>query len=280
MLFFSPAKINLFFRVLRKRSDGYHEIASLFQAIDLFDLIFISKDVEDSLTCSDPSLLCGHDNLVVKALHVFRKYFPFSHGVKIHLEKKIPMQSGLGGGSGNAATTLWALNELTGRRAKLHELITMGEKIGSDVPFFFSQGTAYCTGRGEHLESFDLPHPLEGWIAKPSFGLSTPCVYRETRVEELSLQDPRDSLREYPRFYNDLESAAIRLEPRLQDFRSKLKQMGFETVTMTGSGTAFFCTGGCSNISSQIESDLPLIPFRSIQRSDASWYEMKRHSQK
>jgi 4-diphosphocytidyl-2-C-methyl-D-erythritol kinase len=272
MLFFSPAKINLFFRVLRKRSDGYHEIASLFQAIDLFDLIYFSKNDLDLLTCSDPTLSCGSDNLIVKALHLFRRNFPFSFSVKIHLEKRIPIQSGLGGGSGNAATTLWALNELTGRPATLEQLISMGAELGSDVPFFLSKGTAYCTGRGEYLEPFNLPHPLEGWVAKPPFGLSTPLVYKETCVEELSSKDPRASLIGYPQFYNDLETASFRLEPRLLDYRTRLEQMGFELVTMTGSGTAFFCIGGYPNINFQGDPDLQMIPFRSIQRSEEAWY--------
>ena len=182
------------------------------------------------------------------------------------------MQSGLGGGSGNAATTLWALNELTGRKATLDQLIAMGAELGSDVAFFFSQGTAYCTGRGEFLEPFDLPHPLEGWIAKPPFGLSTPLVYKETRVEELAPKDPIASLRSYPQFYNDLESAAFRLEPRLLDCRGRLVQMGFKSVTMTGSGTAFFCIGDYPNINDQYGLDLQMIPFLSLQRSEDAWY--------
>jgi 4-diphosphocytidyl-2-C-methyl-D-erythritol kinase len=266
LVFYSPAKINLFFRVLRKRSDGFHEIASLYQAIDLFDRISFSKSEADSLTCSDPQLSCGGDNLIVKALNLFRSHYPVPCGINIHLEKRIPMQAGLGGGSGNAATTLWGLNEWAGRPANLDQLITMGASLGSDVAFFFSHGTAYCTGRGEILEPFTLPRSLEGWLAKPPFGLSTPLVYRETRIEELTDRDPKEILAGYPLFYNDLEPAAFRLEPRLDSFRKQLEQMGFESVTMTGSGTAFFCIGGSR------PNSIEMTPFRSIQRDADAWF--------
>ncbi len=251
----SAAKLNLFFRVLKKRSDGYHEIASLYQAIDLFDTLTFSRSDSDQFSCSFPELET-ENNLVLRALKLFRDRFSLP-GIKIHLEKKIPLQAGLGGGSSNAATTLWALNELSNRPASLKDLTLMGALLGSDVPFFFSSGTAYCTGRGEILEPFILPSPIHGWIAKPPFGLSTPLVYQETKVEELV---PDSSL-----FYNDLTPAAFRLEPRLQEFEKSLLNRGFETVSMTGSGTAFFCFG--------INADTQgLIPFTSIQREESFWY--------
>jgi 4-diphosphocytidyl-2-C-methyl-D-erythritol kinase len=265
--FYSPAKINVFFRVLRKRSDGYHEIASLYLAIDLCDRLFFVQDASDFLTCSDPNLSTGSDNLIAKALHLFRSRFPIPFGVKIHLEKNIPMQAGLGGGSSNAATTLWALNALAGRPASLNELIELGSALGSDVAFFFSQGSAYCTGRGERLEPHPLTRPMEGWIAKPPFGLSTPLVYRETRPEELPPRDPLASLAGLLS-YNDLEPASFRLEPRLASFRGGLERMGFDSVTMTGTGTAFFCLGTPSR------SEPWLRPFRSLQRPMNEWYQI------
>jgi len=263
----SPAKLNLFFRVLRKRADGYHDIASLFQAIDLSDRLFLSWSDQDQITCTDPTIPCDASNLVSKALKIFRSRFPFDGCVTIHLEKKIPIQAGLGGGSSNAATTLWGLNELTGQRASISQLTEMAAAIGSDVPFFFSSGTAYCTGRGEILEPFDLPTPLSGWLAKPTYGLSTPLVYKETRIEELPPRDPRKALNAYPYFFNDLEIPSFRLEPRLIPFRLELLKMGFEQVIMTGSGTAFFCLGGEPN---PVEG-VSFYPFASLKRS-GFWY--------
>jgi 4-diphosphocytidyl-2-C-methyl-D-erythritol kinase len=234
--------LNLFFQVLSKRADGYHEIASLYQAIDLFDRLFFTFSDRDSITCSDPNIPLDASNLIFIALALFRTHFPVVPPIQIHLEKNIPFQAGLGGGSSNAATTLWALNELTCRPATLSQLIEIGAKIGSDIPFFFSSGTAYCRGRGEILEPFSLPHPLTGYIAKPDFGLSTPLVYQNTRLEECTKSDPRDALK-HLRFFNDLEVPSFRLEPRLIQLKTQL-QKSFAQVTMTGSGTAFFCTCG------------------------------------
>src|ERR1700733_15970617 len=109
----SPAKLNLFLRIVRRRPDGYHDLASLFQTVSLADTLHFSLSERDQLTCTDPALLTDHTNLVLKAVDLFRKKTGLSFGLKIHLEKHIPYQSGLGGGSSNAATTLWALNQLT-----------------------------------------------------------------------------------------------------------------------------------------------------------------------
>ena len=135
--FFSPAKINLFFRVLSKRSDGYHNIASLYQTINFGDDLFVNKTAgQDLFTTSDRTLPLGKGNLVVRAIQLFRESYPLP-SVHIHLKKRIPKEAGLGGGSSNAATTLWALNQISGSLAGLDDLIRMGSEIGSDVPFFF-----------------------------------------------------------------------------------------------------------------------------------------------
>lgn len=257
----SPAKLNLFFQVVAKRSDGYHEISSLFQAIDLFDRLFFHRADRDLLTCSDPSLPCDERNLVFKALTLFRSRYRLDFGVHIHLEKRIPIEAGLGGGSGNAATALWGLNVLAGEPATTPELIQLGAVLGSDVPFFFSLGTAHCAGRGEILETQALSGPLSGWIAKPDFGLSTPRVYKEVKIGENKKTNSR--------FFNDLELPAFRLEPRLISLKDKLKSMEFDEVVMTGSGTAFFCLGAAAP---QPLDGVSFYPFRSITRHPSSWY--------
>ena len=152
---FSPAKINLYLHVIKKRTDGYHDISSLFQAIDLGDTLHFewSNHEPDKLTCTDPNLTTDSSNLIMKAVLLFRQKTDWHHPVSIHLEKRIPIQSGLGGGSSNAATTLWALNEKAGRPASIEQLQTWSAEIGSDIPFFFSEGTAHCLGRGEEVKS-------------------------------------------------------------------------------------------------------------------------------
>lgn len=258
MRLFSPAKINLFFRILAKRSDGYHEIASLLQAIDLFDEITLERSDSDLFTCSDPGLPLDATNLVIKARELFRHHFGKSCCVKIHLQKCIPVQAGLGGGSSNAATILWGLNELAGKVASDEQLLQLGKELGSDVPFFFSLGRAHCSGRGEKVHS--MP-PLDGtgFLAKPSIGLSTADVYKCVQV-------PAEQ-KEKKEFFNDLEEAAFFLQPELRQFKDKLQTYGFDHVGMTGSGTAFFCLGN------PIKIDPNWVPFRCIRRKAHCWYE-------
>lgn len=251
---------------MHKRPDGFHEIASLFQAIDLCDRLFITPSRRDEITCTDPSIPLDENNHVIQALKLFRCRYS-STTVQIHIEKNIPIQAGLGGGSSNAATTLWAMNELSGRPASVQELIEIGSKIGSDVPFFFSQGTAYCTGRGEIIEPFTLPEILSGYLARPDYGLSTPLVYKCTTPDTLKKRDPRSALENYPEFFNDLEIASFGLEPRLKKLHAKLKKQ-FKSVVMTGSGTALFCLGGDPKEAKGVN----FTPFKSIQRKD-NWYQ-------
>ncbi len=139
----SPAKVNLFLRILRRRSDGYHDLASLFQAISLYDTIHFALSDHDELTCDKPGIPTDSTNLILKAADLFRRKTGLKFGLKAHLEKRIPHEAGLGGGSSNAATTLWALNQLHGQPASPDELIAWSGEIGSDITFFLSHGTAY-----------------------------------------------------------------------------------------------------------------------------------------
>jgi 4-diphosphocytidyl-2-C-methyl-D-erythritol kinase len=273
MRLFSPAKLNLFFRVIKKRGDGYHDIASIFQTISLGDTLDIELSEKDSLTCTDPSLPLDNTNLIYKALDLFRRKTGKDVHAAFHLDKKIPMQAGLGGGSSNAATALWGLNELTNRPASAHDLIEWAAELGSDVSFFFSQGTAYCTGRGELVNQLPSLPRLDLWLAKPSYGLSTPLVYQHCDLSLFSTQDPEDLLIDFlegkPHYFNDLEIPAFKLSPELSTVKQKLLALGFEQVTMTGSGTAFFCFG---NLSDPKVEGLQFYPARFINRESKSWY--------
>lgn len=242
MKLFSPAKINLFFRVLKKQESGFHEIASLMQAISLGDILRIEKGHLDQLTTSDPDLPCDERNLIHQALRLYREKTGYSEPIRIHVEKRIPMEGGLGGGSGNVATTLWALNQLSGIGIKEDRLRKWAGEISSDAPFFFSSGTAYTEGRGEVVTSLD-PFPSQIiWIAKPQGkGLSTPWVYEHCRPNFHNI-DPQEMLQNNL-YLNDLEFPAFKLRPDLAKLKEDLLNLGFEKVGMTGSGTAFFCFG-------------------------------------
>lgn len=265
--FKSPAKVNLFLRVINKRPDKYHNLASLFQAIDLFDLLHIEKSGKDLFTCSDHTLPIDSKNLVVKALELFRAKTGLNFPVKIHLDKKIPSQAGLGGGSSNASTTLFALRELSGLSIPLNELAEWSSEIGSDIPFFFSKGSAYCEGRGERVREVDLP-PTAFQICKPDMGMSTPQVFQALDLTKASKEDPEVLLEGFISgnglMINDLEEPAFTLHPPLKAFKSSL---GFEKCVMTGSGSAFVCMGN---------GKIPPCAFhktvKSTYRSSSDWY--------
>lgn len=268
----SPAKINLFLRILHKRSDGYHELASLFQAIDLCDELIFKKAETDSLTCSDSSLAVDGSNLVNKAIHLYREKTGYSQPLQVHIEKNIPQQAGLGGGSSNAATTLYALNQLNETPVDDKMLVQWAGEIGSDVAFFLSKGTAYCTGRGEKL--YPMPElPVQEYtLVKPSYGLSTPLVYSKYSSSLLPKNPPEISLKSFyeqkPEYYNDLEQAAFLAEPKLQTLQSLLIDAGFKIVHLSGSGTAFFCLGeGKVDIP-----DVKVFKARSLTRPNDQWY--------
>ncbi len=265
LTFFSPAKLNLFFRILRKRTDGYHEIISLMQAIDLGDDLTVSLSSEDKLTCDDPTIPCDHHNLVIKALQLYRNKTNLQFCAAAVLKKRIPPQAGLGGGSSNAATMLWALNELHNRKVSLRELVSWGAELGSDVPFFFSNGTARCTGRGEVLENASLAKEAFFWIAKPSFGCETPHIFKHVDLNECDRTTPKEQF-----FVNDLETVALKLYPQLENIKQRLLGLGFTYVAMTGSGSAFMCIGPISEPELQ---DITFFPSRSISKTKETWYE-------
>lgn len=242
----SPAKINLFLRILRKREDGYHELASLFQAVSLFDTLQLSLAKEDQFTCTDPTIPIDERNLVLKALKIFRQKTALTHPVALHLEKNIPAEAGLGGGSSNAATTLWGLNELLNAAASIEELKEWGAKIGADVPFFFSLGTAFCTGLGDKVQEVELSTSYMPifTLTKPEFGVSTFKAYQNLDLSLLSHRDPDHSLENFlngnPCYYNDLEEAVLKVEPKLVSYK---KEIGSDRKLLSGSGSAFFCIG-------------------------------------
>lgn len=273
---FSPAKINLFLKIIRKRSDGYHELSSLFQTIDLGDTLTFELSSKDSLTCTDPLIPTNETNLVLKATQLFRNKTGFSTNFKIHLLKQIPIQAGLGGGSSNAASTLWACNNLTGNKISIADLQQWSAEIGSDIPFFFSEGTAYCTGRGEHVQNLSPLTKQHCWIIKPKVGLSTPEVYSRFRLKSdsnlnvASNADIKRFFNESPYYINDLEQPAFEAKPELEEIKNNLLKCGFKTVLLSGSGSAFFCLGeGTPSISN----DFTSFSTHFLNRSPIHWYE-------
>lgn len=261
--YFSPAKINLYLKIVSKRLDGYHDLSTLMQTISLGDFLHIELAHSDSLTCTNSMVPTDSTNLILKALNLFRSKTHLTFNFKVHLEKNIPMQAGLGGGSSNAATILWACNELTQSNIPVNQLLEWSAEIGSDIPFFFSQGTAHCSGRGEFVKA--LPHldKKKVWIVKPKVSLSTPSVFQNFNLEENLINNDEQW------GVNDLEKAAFKLEPSLFKLKNRLVEAGFDTVMMTGSGSSFYCLGDCS-----IQNDQELLIYSAffINRHHDQWY--------
>lgn len=244
----SPAKVNLFFKILGKRPDGYHEVATLMQAVALYDELSFESAERDALTCSDPKIPTDERNLILKAADLFRKKSGLPLFISVHLEKKIPHEAGLGGGSSNAATALMALNRLAGNPFSQTELQTWSAELGSDVPFFFAPtGRALCTGRGEHVHVLEPVEAESLLIVKPPFGLSTPAVYKQVKVAEscnFNLDATVEAFQQgRGHLFNDLESAAFYLAPDLLHYRHALIEAGASQVLLAGSGASLFGLG-------------------------------------
>jgi 4-diphosphocytidyl-2-C-methyl-D-erythritol kinase len=273
LVLFSPAKLNLFFKVLKKRDDGYHEIASLYQTISLGDIIRLRLSKEDEFISKGSNLLWDKNNLIYKAVFLYRKKTGFFFPVSIFLEKNIPMQSGLGGGSANAATILYGLNQLSDKKVSEEDLIAWSSELGSDVSFFFSNGRAYCTGVGEKFWDVSYPSPFSGFLAIPNFGMATEKVYNSVKISLLEKTDPKILLQSFtgknPFFHNDLELPAFSLEPKLKEIKGNLINMGFDNVVMTGSGSSFICIG---NQKPKELIGVKFIPITSIVRRNDLWY--------
>ncbi|HEX9916440.1 MAG TPA: 4-(cytidine 5'-diphospho)-2-C-methyl-D-erythritol kinase [candidate division Zixibacteria bacterium] len=182
----SFAKINLCLYVLSKRKDGYHQILSVIQAIDLADKLELTKTASGiKIECDSPDLPSDKGNLAYQAASAFFKKSKTKGGVRLKLYKKIPLASGLGGGSSNAAFVLKGLNQLYETDLSKKELSSLGAKIGSDVPFFFSEGQALVKGRGEVVQNIDIFDKYWLVLVKPNFEVSTARTYKALkRVSE------------------------------------------------------------------------------------------------
>ncbi|MDN3504874.1 MAG: 4-(cytidine 5'-diphospho)-2-C-methyl-D-erythritol kinase [Rhabdochlamydiaceae bacterium] len=270
--FKSPAKVNFFFRVLKKRSDGFHEIASLIGAINLFDILKFTKSDHSKIICAHTPL--DESNLIFKAIRLFEQKSQINANVIVEVNKNIPIGGGLGGGSSNAATTLFALNQIFKTNFSNNQLIDIASLLGSDVPFFFSLGSSFCTGRGEILKplfNFELP-PF--WIANPKIFSSTPLVFQSCKINEVSSQNPNKIIEnildgEY-NFTNDLQPAALRVNPQLNDYKSNLDELKFDSLFMTGSGSTFVGINPKNN-ESKVEK-MGLFKAQLISRNEHTWW--------
>jgi 4-diphosphocytidyl-2-C-methyl-D-erythritol kinase len=245
----SPAKINLFLKVLKKRPDGYHNIFSLMCPVSLYDIIsfdFTGHGI--CVSCNHPDVPEDEANLVFKAADLFfEKMGDRPPGLLIKIDKKIPVAAGLGGGSSNAATVLKALNKHYAKPFSQEQLQKMGLAIGADVPFFILGKPAIARGVGERLKVYGGLVDCKVILICPHIKVSTAQVYKNLN---LGLTNCKKKPK-YPIFknrnfdfgsnlYNDLETVAVSWHPEILELKNALVLQGAENVLMSGSGPTVF----------------------------------------
>lgn len=245
----SPAKVNLFLKVLRKRKDGYHQILSWIQLVDLEDRIEIERTERGiKIACDHPGVPTGKSNLAYRAAQVFLMQSKIKSGVRIKLKKKIPVAAGLGGGSSNAASVLYGLNRLLGNQLSASKILSLARTLGSDVPFFLSFGSGLASGRGEIVRSIKLPLNYRLVLVNPGFEVSTRWAYSKVKpgnifpqkVLKLKRVTFRQMLSIAREIGNDLESVVEQKYPVIKLMVQKLYEQGALHAAMTGSGPTVF----------------------------------------
>ncbi len=259
----APAKINLFLNVLGLRDDGFHKIQSLIQKVTLYDTLTI-KPAEDLILRTDSSI-STRQNLVYKAAQLLKERCGVRKGAHIYLKKHIPISSGLGGGSSDAAAALSGLNKLWGLNLSKGELHELGLRLGSDVPFFLDGPLAFVEGRGEKITPLKMSRQLDILLVKPHISVSTAWAYNELSLQSsgLTKKDKKvDNIKFFIRglnetglqllegrailgsmfnnFSNDLEALVVRRFPVIADIKKRLLEEGAIFSMMSGSGSAVF----------------------------------------
>jgi 4-diphosphocytidyl-2-C-methyl-D-erythritol kinase len=247
------AKINLGLRVLGRRDDGYHEIRTVFQAVTLHDRLTFdtATDAQLELTCTDPSIPTDDSNLVVRAASALRERYNVTRGARVRLEKNIPAGGGLGGGSSDAAATLLALARLWELKTDARELSELGARLGADVPFFLTGGTALGTGTGTDITPLEDRPKMDLVVVTPDVHLSTPEAYKALGAPALTKDDALVNLSvsrtgaDFPDslcdvMSNDFEAVVVRLHPEIGRARDALQGAGARDASLSGSGSSVY----------------------------------------
>ncbi len=247
----SHAKINLGLSVLGKREDGYHEIQTIFQELAFHDTLSFRRQAGSfTLTTDSPALPTGEGNLVSQAVKLLKCRAGCPDHVAIHIEKRIPLGAGLGGGSSNAATTLIGLNRLFQMGLPQEELAGLGAELGSDVAFFLHGGTALGTGRGEQIHP--LPNFPDAWVVLiyPGIHVSSAWAYKNINLKltnsggiiRVSRQFGTDEIAgvSFELLGNVFEEPVMRQYPIIRSIKTQLLKGGADWALMSGSGSTVF----------------------------------------
>jgi len=253
LVFKTPAKINLGLFILGKRPDGYHDLQTLFQMVSLYDTVELESRASGiELVCSHPECPTDESNLMVRAARLLQEAFPdrTDLGVRMTLDKRIPMGAGLAGGSGNAAGVLRGLNRLWDLQLSLPELSKFAARLGSDIPFFLCAPAALGEGRGEILTPLQPPKKFKVILIFPRVFMATAEVYKGLNLDLTKNEKNINILREFfsqsniaglgAHLHNDLEPFVIQRLPVIRVIEQKLKDLNADGVLLSGSGSAVF----------------------------------------
>lgn len=243
----SPAKINLYLDVVSKRDDGYHNLEMVMQKLDLHDTITIEKHIGISITCTNEKIPLDNRNLAWKAASLVMEDYPEVSGAKIHIEKNIPSEAGLAGGSSNGAAVIEGLSRLWKLNLSREKMCAYGQQLGSDVNFFFFGPTCYVSGKGDIIQELPPLPSLPMVLLKPQQGLSAGAVYKNLKLEknENKIQPFLDAVacEDIPfilnNLYNKLEESSFQLLPSLEAIKDEMRKANPYSL-MSGSGTTFF----------------------------------------
>ena len=274
----APAKINLYLEVLGKRPDGYHAIETVMLAVELIDELTLDADPSGhvTLSCDQPELSTGPDNVVMKAAQLLKQRTGCLRGANIQLTKRIPWASGLGGGSSDAASALAGLNELWELGLSTDELSLLAAELGSDIPFFFHAPAALCTGRGEVVKPVSVGKDFDIVLVKPPMGLSTADVYqalgeveRGTDCQSVPQGESRTDCQSVlqalvegnveklgQHLHNRLQAPAVKLCPAVAELLQRLRATGVAGSLMSGSGSALFALCRDNREAERVAADL------------------------
>jgi 4-diphosphocytidyl-2-C-methyl-D-erythritol kinase len=248
------AKVNLCLHVLSLRPDDYHELRTIFQTISLYDTLDLSvtpgsSGLEIFMQSNDPTLPLGPENLVMRAIQAISPEIGFQGSISVHLEKRIPVARGLGGGSSNAAAALIGMLRLTKKELPLKRLMEIAAGLGADVPFFLFGGRALAVNRGDEIYPLpDLPRRTILVISPKDIGVSTKDAYQWLSAELTNRSKPPTIWgfcalcwsRQGAGVSNDFERPVFHRHPRLREIRDGLLKRGAADAALAGSGSAVF----------------------------------------
>lgn len=280
MIVAANAKINLCLDVIRRRTDGYHDLDMIMVPLDLADQLEITQAPEDRLSSDDPNMPLNRTNTILKAIQEMRRVYTFSECFHVHVRKQIPMEAGLAGGSSDAAAVIRGLNELLGLNRPLRELLPIGKAIGADVPFCLMNCPARVQGIGERVEPIAANLDFSILLVKPAVGVPTGKAYQTldfTTCEHPECQRVEDALKEADfselchTIGNTLETSAFVIAPEVYQLKQRILQAGFEGVLMSGSGSTVFAITRNQDLlkeqAERLKQDYPFVAITEMKKS-------------